>query len=75
MKRPRASVVVPKSRWTPDATAAPAAPPVARDAGVVVKSPAADKPGGGSLAIWLIAGLLAVIAALLVGLLRKKREH
>ncbi len=79
VKRPMASVVVPKSEWKPGAAAAPAAapaaPPVARDAGVVVKSPATDKSGGGSLAIWLIAGLLAVIAALLFALLRKKREH
>lgn len=76
VKRPMASVVVPKSKWKGTA-AMPAEPPAASAAPAVATSaPPADKPlGGGSLVVWLIAGLLVVIAALLFALLRKKREH
>lgn len=72
VKRPMASVVVPKSRWKP--TGAASAPPADNPARAVTESSKAEKPGG-SWGIWLIAGLLVVIAALLFALLRKKREH
>lgn len=75
VKRPMANVVVPKSQWKPVGAAA-AAPPAASATADVRESAEADKPGSGlSWGIWLVAGLLAVIAALLFALLRKKREH
>ena len=75
VKRPMASVVVPKSRWKGTA-AIPAEPPRANTAPAVAESAKAEKiSGGGSWGIWLVAGLLAVIAGLLFALLRKKREH
>src|SRR3970282_650100 len=81
VKRPMARVVVPKSEWRPGATpaAAPTEGAPERRATPATQADATDRTpgggGGGSLAIWAIAGLLAVIAGLLFALLRKKREH
>jgi len=73
VKRPMPPVVVPKSKWKPGATAA-AVPESGRAA--ATPGATAGAPGvaslGGSLAIWLIAGVLVVIAGLLFALLRKK---
>ena len=75
VKRPMASVVVPKSKWKGTA-AMPAESPAASAAPAIAESAQPAKPaGGGSWAMWLIAATLVVIAGLLFALLRKKREH
>jgi len=83
VKRPMPAVVVAKSKWKPGAAAAPVTGPAegaperratpATHPGTADSAPGGS--GGGSLAIWAIVGLLAVIAGLLFALLRKKREH
>jgi len=85
VKRSMPAVVVAKSKWKPGATAATATATAPTEGALERRATPATQPGatdnapggsgGGSLAIWAIAGLLAVIAGLLFALLRKKREH
>ncbi len=79
VKHPMPLAVVPKSQWKPGATAeaTPVAVPESRATAAAQPSTADPAAGGrssGSLAMWLIAGALVVIAGLLFALLRKKRE-
>ncbi len=76
VKRPLSAVVVPRSTWksgaTSGATSGPASAPASQ--GTDQPTLAATTNTGGSLVIWLVAGLLVVIVGLLVALLRQKRE-
>lgn len=74
VKRPMPLVVVPKSKWKPGPAAAAVADSgrTAAQPGATAGAPGDSTSSGGSLAIWLIAGMLVVIAGLLFALLRKK---
>jgi hypothetical protein len=82
VRRPMPQVIVPKSKWKPGAAASEAAGGAAspgsedRATAAAQRSAVDSTPSGSSsrsLVIWLIAGLLVVIAGLLFALLRKKR--
>ncbi len=72
VKRPMSAVVVPRSAMKSGMTSRTASAPASQN--TAVREAAAAKDTGGSMVIWLVAGLLVVIAGLLFALLRKKRE-